>query len=183
MNTLNDMALERFSASRFYQTHVTRLSSQAPSKLDNTAGMQLPTNAVVHSANSTKTLLAGNDGLPDGNTWFAVQETSPVWLKVETLPATEASLPLGVKDTFVYRHSALLSGISNFFQHNKRYHRIMTDRLLSTMQNVLTWIDYSPLLEIKFTGALKEYRKFNILFRTILDKVCAIDPKSPITLS
>lgn len=171
---IDNMALERMGYPRFAMAHTVRRASQAPNKVDVYSGLQLPTQSVLHTLNGFDTLHSVDEGMPDPNIPLVTNEQSPVWLYIHTNMADEHGIPFGVKENYIYRRNTLMAGVSHFYQHHKQFRRIMSDRTIPTLQGVLTWVDYSPLNAAKVNGTLGVYRKFDILFRTILDKVIEI---------
>jgi hypothetical protein len=170
------IALERMTIGRFYTAYNVRRASQAPTKFDSWSSMQLPVGCIFHSLNGWDKMDAPNGGLPDPTLPPLVNEKLPIYLKVNTSVATDHSGPFGVKESYSYRPNTLTPQISHFFQTHRKFHRILSDRTLGTMSGVLTWIDYSPLHEIKVSGTLHSYRKFDIIFRTMLDLISSIGP-------
>lgn len=170
----NNSGMERISYLRFYTANAVRRPSQAPMKLDPWDSMQLPVGSILHSLNGFETLVSPDGGLPNATLPPLVNEKLPIFLKMQTQVAKPEALPFGVGENFVYRPNVLTSQVAHFFQQHRKFHRILSDRTLSTMNGVLTWVDYSPLNEVKVNGTLHEYRKFDILFRTILDAIVNI---------
>lgn len=170
-NIEDQLGLEKLTYSRFYNAFVVMRPSQAPTKFDDWNAIQLPNDSILHTVNGFDTLVSPNNGMPNPNLTLTVNEKLPVFLKIAATPSDDHSTPFGVKETYNYRASKVLSGLNHFFHENRRYHMIRSDRTLSSMTGVLTWIDYSPLNEIVVNGTLHGYRKFDILFRTILNMV------------
>ncbi len=168
------IAEERLSYSRFYLNYVTRRPNQAPNKFDKMSELRLPINSILHSLHGFETLEAGNHGLPDPNLSLVNNETLPVYLRINSEVAGSDSKPFGVSETYIYRPNVLKAQINHFYQTHLKFHRMLSERTIGTMAGVLSWMDYSPLNEIKVTGVLHQYRKFDIIFRTILDKIVSI---------
>lgn len=166
--------LEKMNLSRFEVLYNVRRATQAPTKIDAFNTMQLPTGSVLHTLSGLDTLQSPNGGMPDPTIPLVVNEKLQVWLKVNSRMAEEGALPFGVKENYIYRPNTLNSQIMHFHQTHRRYHRILSDSILRSMSGVLTWIDHSPLNEAKVNGTLQAYRKFDILFRTMLDMVVKI---------
>lgn len=175
-NEMDDLGLEKMLYTKFYQTYVVKRPAQAPIKFDTWSKLQLPTGSILHTLNGFDTLVSPSDGLPDPLLPLVINEKLPIYLKVSTSLAGETSRPFGVSDNYIYRPNTIMAGISHFFQTHRKYHRVLSDRTLASMQGVLTWIDYSPLNEVKVNGTLGSYRKFDLLFRTILDTVINVGP-------
>ena len=179
METVNipddNLGLERMAYTTFYNAHNVRRVSQAPTKIDTWSTMTLPIKSVLHTISGFDTLVA-TDGMPDPLIPVVTNERLPVFLMIKTTVATESSLPLGVKENYIYRRNTLMAGISNFYTHHKQFRRILSERTLNSLSGVLTWVDYSPLNEIHVNGALSAYRKFDIMFRTLIDSVVDIGP-------
>jgi len=168
------LGLEKMAYPRFYLAHAVRRPTQAPSKVETWSKIILPNDTILHTLNGFDTLEAPNEGLPDPLLPVVLNEKFPVYLKVWTQVASETSIPFGVKESYIYRPNTLMPAISNFFQKHRKYHRIISDRTIGTMNGVLTWVDYSPLNEVRVNGTLGLYRKFDVIFRTILDNVVRI---------
>lgn len=170
----DQMGLEKMNYTRFTSGYVVRRATQAPGKFDQWEHFTLPTGSVLHTLNGFDTLTPENGGLPDANLPPVFNEKLPVFLKIHARMADADSVPFGVKDNFTYRPNTLSAGIIHFYQTHRHYHRIISDRTLGTMGGVLTWVDYSPLNEASVSGTLSSYRKFDILFRSVLDMVVQI---------
>lgn len=169
-----DLGQEKMNMGRFVAAYQTRRQSQAPTKINKLSEMQLPNNSVLHTLNGFDTLTAPNEGLPSPVNPLVANERFQVWLKIHSAVAGVESKPFGVKEAYIYRPAKLMPALTHFYQHNRRYHRILSDRTLGTMPGVLTWVDYSPLGELRVNGTMNVYRKFDVLFRTILDNVVKI---------
>ncbi len=170
----SNIALEKGAYSRFYIGYNVRRPTQAPGKFDIWSKLQLPNQSVLHTLNGFDTLVPPSDGMPDPSLPVVLNEKFPIYLKINTQMGNEDSKPFGISENYIYRPNTLMPQITHFFQHHRRYHRILSDRTLASMQGVLTWIDYSPLNEARVNGTLNTYRKFDIIFRTILDNVVSI---------
>lgn len=173
-NHNDDFALERMNHSKFYLSYVTRRPSQAPNFFVDWTKLELPTQSTLHTLNGFDTLVPNGEGMPDATNPLVNNEKFPIFLKINSAVAHETSRPLAVSDSFIYRPNTLLASAAHFYQTHHHFRRIMSDRTIGSMQGVLTWVDYSPLNELKVNGSLNAYRKFDILFRTILDKVVEI---------
>lgn len=174
LNEQDDIALERMSVTKFYTSFVTRRPNLAPGFMVPWNTMALPIQSVLHTLNGFDTLVARNDGMPDASLPLLANEQSPIFLKIHTKMAEETSTPFGVKENYIYRPNTLLASAAHYYTSHKHFRRILSDRTLSSMQGVLTWVDYSPLNEARVNGTLGVYRKFDLLFRTILDSVVSI---------
>ena len=168
--------LERISYARFYNTSNIRRPAQAGLKMDVWDTMQLPTGSILHTLNGLETLETSTGGLPNPTLPLVVNEKLPIYLKINTTVASADTVPFGVSETYTYRPNILSAQISHFYQTHRKFHRVLSDRTLGSMSGVLTWLDYSPLNELKVSGTLHAYRKFDIVFRTILDKIASIGP-------
>lgn len=168
------IAEERLSYSRFYLNYVTRRPNQAPNKFDKMSELRLPINSILHSLHGFETLEAGYHGLPDPTLSLVNNETLPVYLRINTDVAGSDAKPFGVSETYIYRPNVLKAQINHFYQAHRKFHRMLSERTIGTMAGVLSWMDYSPLNELRVTGVLHQYRKFDIIFRTILDKIVSI---------
>jgi hypothetical protein len=168
------LALEKMNYTRYELMYNVRRPNQAPSKIDAFDTMTLPTGSVLHTLNGLDSLEPISGGLPDPSNPLIVNEKLPIWLKINTALASESAQPFGVKDSYTYRPNVMIAQIQHFFQSHKHIHRVLSDRTLRSMTGALTWIDHSPLNEAKVGGTLHAYRKFDILFRTILDMVVSI---------
>lgn len=170
------LGLEKMPLARFKMTHTVRRPSQAPGKFDDLTTLQLPNNSVLHTLNGWDTLISPNHGMPDPTIPFVQNEKLPVWLRIHTALADEESRPFGIKDAYIYRPNRLMGAVSHFYQTHRKLHRILSDRTLGTLAGALTWLDYSPLNEVQVNGTLHGYRKFDLLFRTVLDSIVRIGP-------
>lgn len=168
------LGLEKMNYSKFYLSHMTRRAAQAPSKIEDWSKLALPNDSILHTLSGLDTLTTPTEGLPDPLVPVVLNEKFPVYLKVWTEVASDSSVPFGVKENYIYRPNTLLPSIMSFFQAHRKYHRIISDRTIGTMGGVLTWVDYSPLNEVRVNGTLNNYRKFDVIFRTILDNVIRI---------
>jgi hypothetical protein len=166
--------LEKMNYTRFATAYTVRRPSQAPTKFDRWDDFQFPNGSVVHTLNGFDTLEAPNNGLPDPLLPPMVNEKLPVFLMVVTKLPHEDTQPFGVSENYVYRPNLVASHVGHFFKEHRKFHRVLSDRTLRTMAGVLTWLDYSPLNEMRVNGTLHVYRKFDILFRTILDSIVNI---------
>jgi hypothetical protein len=165
----------RLTYARFYTQHVIRRPNQAPTKLETYESLQLPNSSVLHTLEGFDTLTpTDTEGMPNENNPLIHNEKNPIYLKIETQVSDELSRPFGVSENFVYRPNKLAPSVLHYYQRHRKFHRILSDRTIGTMSGVMTWLDYSPLNEMHVMGTLSEYRKFDILFRTILNKVVNI---------
>lgn len=173
---LDSIAIEalRQTYTRFYTNFHTRRPTQAPKKFDNWDDLQLPTGACVHTINGIDTLIPPNSGLPDIDLPVIKNTTIPIYVLVNSKVAVEETKPFGVKDQFVYRPATILGSIGNWYQHHRRFKRILADSTISKMPQALSWVDYSPLVELQAMGVNHNYRKFDIILRTVIDKIAAI---------
>jgi hypothetical protein len=173
---VDDLGLENLRQTylKFYTNHNVRRPSQAPQLFSQWGTLQLPNGSVLHSLNGFDTLVAPNDGLPDENIPLLHNEKNVIFLKLNTALSDEHSKPLGVDEGYTYRPNTLMPAISHFYQKHRKFHRILSDKTMGTMANALVWVDYSPLNEVKVMGTLHEYRKFDIIFRTILNTITKI---------
>ena len=173
---LDSIAIEalRQTYTRFYTNFHTRRPTQAPKKFDNWDDLQLPTGACVHTINGIDTLIPPNSGLPDIDLPVIKNTTIPIYVLVNSKVAVEETKPFGVKDQFVYRPATILGSIGNLYQHHRRFKRILADSTISKMPQALSWVDYSPLVELQAMGVNHNYRKFDIILRTVIDKIAAI---------
>lgn len=179
MSFLNDdfVALEanRLAYATFYTKHAIRRPTQAPNKLEPFDSLQLPNNSILHKMEGFDTLEpTSTQGLPNENNPLIINEKNPIYLDIATHVSDEHSKPFGVGDNFVYRPNKMAPLILKYYQHHRKFHRILSQRTIPTMSGVMAWIDYSPLNEMHVMGTLASYRKFDILFRTILNNVVKI---------
>jgi len=173
-STDDTLGLERLGYARFYNSFVTRRPNQAPTKMDNWNELVLPVQSVLHTLNGFDTLHPKNDGMPDPAIPLVTNEKSPVFLKIHTKMADETDFPFGVKESYIYRPATLLAAAAHYHTTYTQFRRILSDRVIGSIQGVLTWVDYSPLNEARVNGTMGIYRKFDILFRTILNNVVKI---------
>ncbi len=164
----------RLTYTRFYIDNSTRRASQAPNKIIEWAKLQLPTGSCLHTVNGLETLTAPNEGLPNIDYPLLKNEKNPIFLKINLYPSDETSKPFGVDETYSYRPSRVSSAVSTFYNTHKKFKRILSDRTIGKMPGILNWIDYSPLCEMKVSGVLHNYRKFDIIARTVLNTISKI---------
>jgi hypothetical protein len=177
MTDFNNIAgLEKMAYAKFEIMYNTRRATQAPSKFDHWDLMQLPNGSVLHTLNGFDTLIAPDSGLPNPSLPLITNEKLPVYLRILSQVANEDSRPFGVKEAFIYRPNTILPLITHFYHTNHRIHRMLSERVIASSPGTLQWLDYSPLNEIRVNGTLNIYRKFDIQFRTILDKIVSIGP-------
>lgn len=170
----DELGLERLGYTTFYTKHVIRRPNQAPSKIDQWSEITLPINSILHTLNGLDTLTPVNGGMPDSTLPVLRNERSPIFLKINTKMSDASSVPFGVKENFIYRPNTLLASVAHYYTTHKQFRRVLSDRTLSSMAGVLTWIDHSPLNESRVNGTLGTYRKFDIIFRTILNSVISL---------
>ena len=170
------MGLEaaRINYATFYNKFVVRRPTQAGTKYDKYSDLQLPNGSILHSLDGFDTLIANHDGLPDIDSPLIKNERNPIYLLLANQFSDKDSKPFGVDEPHIYRSGKMSATISHFYQQHRKYHQIRSTRTLGTMSSVLTWVDYSPLNMSQVNGSIHNYRKFDMLFRTILNTVSMI---------
>ena len=164
----------RMAYSRFYTSYNIRKVTQVPGKFDDWSSLQLPTGSILHTLNGFDTLEPKNDGLPDITLPLLHNEKNPLYLYMNTHLSTKSSMPLPVDETGTYRVNTLNAKISHFQQTHRNIHRILSERRISSVVGGLAWVDYSPMNILKILGVMHQYRKFDVLFRTILNTISTI---------
>lgn len=108
---------------------------------------------------------------PDTTNPFFEHEEWRKFLHIETAIANVESRPFPVTDRFVYQPGQFRGIIQHYFTQQREFYRTMDDVTVDKARNILACHEYAPLLRINIRGVLTPYRKFDILLRSILNKV------------
>lgn len=131
---------------------------------------QFPNNSLIHQVSN---YLDANDTSTQTSVTFPayLHERFKIYLKHVVDQADESSQPLANIDRVVYRKGSLTASIMSFFRENRSVHRILSESTISKMVSQLVIFDYTMLKTMLPQGRLIQYRKYDIILRTILDKV------------
>ena len=130
MSIDDNMGLEKANYSTFQRNYTVRRVGQAPGKFDDWKSLELPNGSVLHTVPDR---LVDDHWLPDTALPLIVNERLPIYLKTQLSAAHEHSVPFEVKEQFTYQPGRLVGEITHFFQTHKRFHRILSDRVMSSM--------------------------------------------------
>ena len=136
--------------------------------------MTLPVGSVLHTLRNFTSLSDLDSVIPETNYPAIQRETLPVYLDIHRAKAEPTSLPFGVDETMRYQPDRYYPQAVSFFKTNHRIHRLLTPSRIGMLGSALVWTDYSVLKKISLMGTFAYYRKFDVIFRTILDRIAQI---------
>ena len=165
---------EKMNFSAFQRHYTAYRQSMIPHQiLDlNDARLQLPDRSSLYTTRNFLTYMT-EDGevTPDLENPLVRNEEWRKFLHIETVIANRDSTPYPVIDKLVYMPGRFRGVIQHFFTSNRDYHRTLDDASVDKARNILACHEFSPILYAKLQGNLSAYRKFEILLRTILNKI------------
>lgn len=169
-----EISLERGVWSTFEKKETAYRASQIPGKLVVFSEVELPDLSTLHTVTGFLDLVhpPKDQVMPDLSLPPIANERWPVYFRSWTMYAGQDATPFPVLDKLPYTGARYIPLINKIYANNRRIHRLMAESALSQMKNALLCFDYAPLLQARLPGGtLSEYRKFDALFRTILDKI------------
>lgn len=167
---------EKMTYPSFYRKYVAYRQSQVGMMFLNFKDIFLPNDSVLHTVNHFLTPDYSADINPDVNLPMLKNETWKIYFKHQTTPAGPESTPFPVNERYTYPIGKYLSGISHFYSEYKYLHRVLADVALEKQGSLLVYYDYSALHRLNIAGRMREYRGFDVILRTILDKITHINP-------
>lgn len=169
-----NFSAEKMPYGAFYNKFVTRRLGQFGDFYPDVGGMTLPINSVLHTVRNFTSLSDLDSVVPEPDYPVVRNETLAVYLDIRRDCADEKSQPLGVGETMRFQPNRYYPLAVSFFKSNLRIHRLLSPSRVNTLDSALIWTDYSILKKIGLTGTFGYYRKFDIVFRTILDRIAQI---------
>lgn len=167
-------SLEKGVISSFRQTNVTYRQGQIGSRLIDTDNLQLPTNSVLHLCDQYRNTEITTI-YPDFQNPLLVNEQFKKYLDfIVQIPSKDAKeFPVTDKQ-YRYRPFNYNTEIRHFYTEHRDFLRLTTRSIL-TQPNLLPIFDYNVICSIIVTGQFAYYRKFDILFRSILSNIVSIE--------
>lgn len=172
-------ALERGIYSTFRQTNMTFRYGQIGTKLIDLDKLQLPNNSCLHIAdNYLKEHITAEDIYPNLNDPLIVNETYKKYLEfILKLPSKDDPL-FPITDTnYRFRPFNFNNDIKRYYSHHPEVSRVLSHDTLMAMKNILPIFNYNPILTAVLSGTFLYYRRFELLFKTILHMVNSIENK------
>lgn len=156
---------------KFQKTFISYRMSQIPhAPFDMTqSGFELPNNSTLLTMNHFLSYEPSDHVEPDLTLPFITHEHLPIYFQSYMQIASSESQPFAVFDRYTFMQGRVRSQIQEFYNKHHQIHRVISRASVSRMNNILLWVDYAPLHKMRVTGRYAEYRKFDIIFRTILD--------------
>lgn len=166
-------SLEKMNFSIFQRHFVSYRLSQIPNLILNLSDskFQLPDRSSLHVVNHFLDHDPAAGIEPDLTNPLIQNETWRKFLKFELSVSGPDSTPYPVADRYTYMPGRYRGMIPHFFNQHKEVHNIISDDMVDKAANILAIHEYSSLLKMLVTGRLHDYRKFDILMRTILNKI------------
>lgn len=166
-------ALEKMNFSIFQKHFVAYRLSQIPNLVLNLSDskLQLPDRSTLHLVNHFLDQDPASGIEPDLENPFIQNEQWRKFLKFEVNVPTPDTTPFPVSDRYTYMPGKYRGIIPHFFNHHKDIHNMLSDDMVDKANNILAIHEYSALLKMVLTGRLHAYRKFDIVMRTILNKI------------
>ena len=178
--TQDQISLEKMNLSSFTRQFVVSRKSEIPSmviQLDD-PHLQLPD---VSSLHTTRGFLEYpteiTDITPDLDNPLYQHERLRKYLYFQTEIPTSKSRPYPVVDRYQFMPAQLRGLINHFFSTNSEFHRTIDPMIVDKSQSLLACYEYGPILRTIVRGQLWDYRKFDILMRTILTTI--VETKFP----
>mgnify|MGYP001284760803 CR=1 FL=1 len=174
-------ALEKMQLTSFIRDFSLYRASQIPSHyIDLTdPKLQLPNMSTLHQ-------ITGFLNLEELIATFTPDLTSPfitheVWRKYLTacfdVSDTDAQ-PFPVDERYTFRIGRMRSQFVNFVNEEKSVHRVISERSVEAYKDALIICDYAPLKAVYLQNTrFASYRKFDLIFRTLLNKVLQSSPQ------
>lgn len=171
-----NFSMEKMPYGTFYNKYVTRRLGQFGEFYPDMTGMTLPVNSALHTIRNFTSLSDLDSVVPETDYPVVRNETISVYLDIHKECADKQSQPLGVGETMRFRPMQYFPQAISFFKSNLRIRRILVPSRVKALDSAMIWTDYSILKKIGLTGSFGYYRKFDIIFRTILDRIVEIGP-------
>lgn len=170
------MSTEKMQYGAFTTKFIAHRLGQFGDFYPDVSDMTLPLGSVLHTVRNLTSLSDLDSVVPETDYPVVLRETVPVYLDIHKACAEKETRPLGVDETMRYMPMRYYQDAVSFFKKNLRIHRLLTPSRISMLGASLIWTDYSILKKISLTGTFSYYRKFDIIFRTILDRITEIGP-------
>ncbi len=168
-------ALEKGIYATFHQNVMSWRPASIANKVVAFNDLQLPTGSVLHTLDQ---LLSAEvqTVLPDLRNPFIHNEKSQVFLETLTqIPGSNVAFP--ITDRYRFRPNQYATAIRQFWTAHPEIHRATSRTAMVARPNALPVFNYNAILTAQVTGSFNYYRHFDLLFRTILDTVIAIEDK------
>ncbi len=168
-------SLEKFAYPVFQKKYTAYRAAQIPGLIVDLASpvIQLPNTSTLHTVNHFLSPSPTDSIDPDINNPLVQHEQWMIFFQhVLSVPDAD-SLPFPVHDQYMLTLGKARSHIVTFFQEHKNIHRMSSPAALEKSKNALLWYDYAALQKLRVTGKFAEYRRFDIILRSILDRAAS----------
>lgn len=170
----NTPSLEKMSFSRFQKHYTAYRQSEIPHRLIdlNDTQLELPDRSSLYTVRNFLTMALGDDGIyPDTSLPLIEHEDWRKFLHIETAALGPHDTPFPFTDRYTYMPGRFKGLVQAFFAKNKDFHNTLDDTSVDKAPNILACHEFSPLLSARFQGNMAVYRKFELVFRAILNKI------------
>lgn len=169
-------ALEKMQYPAFTRTYTEFKLASIPSKYAdlNDPKLQLPTASTLHQVTQFLQVHCPGLATPDLSSVFIKNETWKVYVKaIFDLPDSDTQ-PLPFADRYTFTTGRLRAEFNTFINDKSHgVHRILSDRSVDNIREALVVADYAPLHGVQLQNTrMGDYRKFDLIFRTMLDAAC-----------
>ena len=168
------MSTEKMPYGAFNTKYVTRRLGQFGDFYPEVRGMTLPLGSMLHTIRNFTSLSDLDSVVPEVDYPVVTNETVPVYLDIHRDSAHKDSEPFGVAETMRYMPQRYYPQAVSFFKANFRIHRLLTPSRIGMLGSALIWTDYSILKKLDVVGTFAYYRKFDVIFRSILDRIAQV---------
>lgn len=170
---MDTVALEKGNFSTFTKRDVAYRASLIPGRLTDLSELELPDGSTLHTVNHFLELVhpEKDNVAPDFDFPLVRNERWQVYFKSFLSYANDKTKPIPMTDKLSYNGVRYQPLINKLYATNRHVHRMMAESALVGQKNLLMWFDYAALMQARISGTLAEYRKFDALFRTMLDHI------------
>lgn len=168
-----EVALEKMQYLQFQRNFISYRAASIPGHLVDLTDKKvaLPNGSTLHTINHFLDYDPTMGIDPDLSNPFYLHEQWPVYFQHAFDSANGESHPFPVTDNYMLTYGRARAQALQFFQEHKKIRRLISKTSVERQQNVLMWYDYAALEKIRVVGRFNDYRKFDIIFRSILDNV------------
>lgn len=136
--------------------------------------IELPTNSVLHLCDNIADY-PGDRDLPKVLTHpLVTNETFKKYISHNTVIPTSKDSIFYVSERYRYIISGMKKTLNDFKKHRKTILPALNIDSVIKRTNVLLVINHNPLWRVKTIGRLQEYKRFEIIFRSILHNVISM---------
>ena len=163
-------AMERFNETRFKRLYTIRKLSHLTSrivKLDKK--FQLPFNSILHVLDDISHSPENHSDFPDVDNIELIKRESARKFVLH-IRAPEVDGPIPINDKYIFKKGGLPSNLLKFRSiAGSRYRYVNDIAQLPESKDPLIIINHDPLCRTVVYGRAREYRRFNIIFSSILN--------------